>query len=123
VVISLMLLFAVWCFASRTTSSLLRLETNRVLQQARDQGAMNALAQALQLLQYGAPSNPNDPGQTVFTYGVTVTLPNTSGGCTSADYTVVYTAQPDVSAYRWEVQVSPGASSVPLPSISSSIQW
>ena len=45
VLIFLILLFALWSAVYRTTSSLLRIETNRVLQQTRDQGAMNALAQ------------------------------------------------------------------------------
>jgi hypothetical protein len=123
VLISLMLLFALWCFVARTTSSLLRIETNRVLQQTRDQGAMNALAQAIQLLQYSKPSDPDNPGRTVFTYDVSVPVQNTSGGCTSTDYTVIYTARPDLGQFRWEVQVSPGSSSVPLPSIGASPQW
>ena len=78
----------------RTTSSLLRIETNRVLQQTRDQGAMNALAQAIQLLEYSTPSDSSNPSRTVFTYDVSVTVQNTSGGCTATDYTVVYTAGP-----------------------------
>ena len=123
VVVALMLLFALWCFVARTTSSLLRIETNRVLQETRDQGAMNALAQAIQLLQYSTPSDSNNPGRTVFTYDVSVPVQNTSGGCTSTDYTVVYTARPDLGPYRWQVQVSPGTSSVPLPSIGASPQW
>jgi hypothetical protein len=123
VVVTLMLLFAMWCFVARTTSSLVRIETNRVLQQTRDQGAMNALAQAIQLLQYSAPSDPDNPGRTVFTYDVSVPVQNTSGGCTSTDYTVIYTARPDLGPIRWEVQVSPGSSSVPLPSIGASPQW
>jgi hypothetical protein len=100
-----------------------RIETNRVLQQTRDQGAMNALAQAIQLLQYSAPSDPDNPGRTVFTYDVSVPVQNPSGGCTSTDYTVIYTARPDLGPIRWEVQVSPGSSSVPLPSIGASPQW
>jgi hypothetical protein len=123
VVISLLLLFAMWCFVSRTTSSLLRVETNRVLQQTRDQGTMNALGRAIQLLQYSKPSNSNNPSRTVFTYDVSVSLPNTSGGCTSTDYTVVYTARPDLGPQRWEIQVSPGTSSVPLPNIGDNPQW
>ena len=123
VVISLMLLFALWCFVARTTSSLVRIETNRVLQQTRDQGAMNALAQAIQLLQYSKPSDPGNPNRTVFTYDVSVPVQNTSGGCTSTDYTVIYTARPDLGPSRWQVQVSPGSSSVPLPSIGASPQW
>jgi hypothetical protein len=123
VMISLMLLFALWCFVSRTTSSLLRVETNRVLQQTRDQGAMNALGRAIQLLQYSKPSDSKNPGRTVFTYDVSVTLPNTSGGCTPADYTVIYTARPDLGPQRWEIQVSPGTSSVPLPNVGDNPQW
>jgi Tfp pilus assembly protein PilV len=123
VLISLMLLFALWCFVARTTSSLLRIETNRVLQQTRDQGAMNALAQAIQLLQYSTPTDPNNPGRTVFTYDVSVPVQNTTGGCTSTDYTVIYTARPDLGPIRWQVQVSPGSSPVSLPSIGANPQW
>ncbi len=123
VVVTLMLLFAMWCFVARTTSSLVRIETNRVLQETRDQGAMNALAQAIQLLQYSAPSDPDNPNRTVFAYDVSVPVQNTSGGCTSTDYTVIYTARRDLGPSRWQVQVSPGSSSVPLPSIGASPQW
>ena len=123
VLISLMLLFALWSYVSRTTSSLLRVETNRVLQQTRDQGAMNALARAIQLLQYSKPSDSNNNGRTIFTYGVTLDLPNTVGGSTPTDFTVVYTARPDLGPQRWEIQVSPGSSSVPLPNVGDSPQW
>ena len=123
VLIGMMLLFALWCFVARTTSSLLRIETNRVLQETRDQGAMNALAQAIQLLQYSTPTDPNHPSRTVFTYDVSVPVQNTSGGCTPTDYTVIYTARPDLGPFRWEVQVSQGSTSVPLPSIGANPQW
>jgi hypothetical protein len=122
-VIFLILLFALWSAVYRTTSSVLRIETNRVLRQTRDQGAMNVLARAIQLLQYSKPSDPNNPGRTVFTYDVSVSVPNTSGGCTPTDFTVVYTARPDLGPQRWEIQVSPGSSSVPLPKIGDSPQW
>lgn len=122
VVISLMLLFAVACFASRTTSSLLRVETNRVLQQTRDQGAMNAMAQALQLLQYGSPPQTTSP-PTPYLYGVTINLPNTGGGCTPTDYTILYTYRPDLGPERWEVQVSQGTASTALPPIGDTIDW
>jgi hypothetical protein len=122
VLITLMMLFLLWSYASRTTSSLLRVETGRVLQQTRDQGAMNALAQAIQLLEYSTPSNS---GRTVFTYGVSVSVPSTGsgGGCTTSSYVVVYTARPDLGPKRWEVQVSPGSCSTPLPSIGANPQW
>ena len=42
VMVTLMLLSALWAAVSRTTSGLLRIETSRVLQQTRDQAAMNA---------------------------------------------------------------------------------
>ncbi|MFI5454622.1 MAG: hypothetical protein ACHRXM_04150 [Isosphaerales bacterium] len=123
VLIFLILLFALWSTVYRTTSSLLRIETNRVLQQTRDQGAMNTLARAIQLLQYSKP-NPN---RSQFTYGVTVSVPNTDGSCGTAtrDYTVVYTAAPtSQNPNRWQVQVSPGTySGFPLPQISSNILW
>jgi Tfp pilus assembly protein PilX len=123
VLIALVLLLLLWGFVRRTTSSLVRIETNRVLQQTRDQGAMNALAQAIQLLQYSAPSDPNNPGRTVFTYNVSVPVQNSGGGCTSTNYTVVYTARPDLGPIRWQVQVSPGSSPLSLPSISANPSW
>jgi hypothetical protein len=125
VVITLMMLFRLWSYALRTTSSLLRIETSRVLQQTRDQGAMNALAQAMQLLGYSAPYDPTNPNRTVFTYGISVSVPNTGqgGGCTTSSFTVVYTARPDLGPLRWQVQVSPGSSLTPLPSIGASPQW
>jgi len=123
VLIFLILLFALWSTVYRTTSSVLRIETNRVLQQTRDQGAMNALAQAIQLLQYSTPK----PSRPQFTYGVTVSVPNADGSCGTAtlDYTVVYTAAPTTQdPNRWQVQVSPGTyTGFPLPQISSNIQW
>ncbi len=123
VLVTVMLLFAIWSFAMRTTSGLVRIETNRVLQQARDQGAMNALARALQLLQYSTPRDSNNPSRTVFTYGITLSIQGPSGACTTADYTITYTARPDLGPQRWEVQVSPGSSPVPLPNIGDSPQW
>jgi Tfp pilus assembly protein PilX len=123
VFIFLVLLFALWSSVYRTTSSLLRIETNRVLQQTRDQGAMNALAQAVQLLQYSTPSDSSDPERTQYTYGVQVTVTSASGTCTPTDYTVVYTSRPDLGPLRWEVQVSAGYYSVPLPSPGASPQW
>lgn len=123
VLISLMLLFALWSYVTRTTGSLLRVETNRVLQQTRDQGAMNALGQAIQLLQYSKPYDPTNPTRTVFTYYVIINLPNTSGGSTPTDYTIIYTARPDLGPQRWEVQVSPGSCSMGLPAIGATPQW
>ena len=73
---------------------LVRIETNRVLQQVRDQGAMNALARAIQLLQYSKPSDTNNPGRRMFTYAVTLSTQDPSGACTSSAYTVIYTARP-----------------------------
>ncbi len=123
VFIFLILLFALWSVVYRTTSSRLRIETCRVLQQIRDQGAMNALAQAVQLLQYSTPSDSSNPGRTQYTYGVQVSVTSVSGTCTTADYTVVYTARPDLGPVRWEVQVSAGSYGVPLPSPGASPQW
>jgi Tfp pilus assembly protein PilX len=123
VLIFLILLFALWSAVYRTTSSRLRIETNRVLQQTRDQGAMNALAQAVQLLQYSTPSDSSDPGRTQYTYGVQVTVTSVSGTCTTSDYTVVYTAPPNKYPSSWEVQVSPGYCSVPLPSPGNPTLW
>ena len=45
---------------------------------------MNAMAQALQFLQYSTPSDSSNPGRTLFIYGVTMTVPHTTGGCTTA---------------------------------------
>jgi Tfp pilus assembly protein PilX len=125
VLIAIIMLFLLWSYVTRTTSSLLRIETNRLLQETRDQGAMNALAQAIQLLEYSTPSDPNNPSRTAFTYGVSVSVASTgtSGGCTTSSYTVVYTARPDLGPKRWQVQVTPGSSSTPLPSIGASPQW
>jgi Tfp pilus assembly protein PilX len=123
VLIFLILLFALWSTVYRSSSSLLRIETNRVLQQTRDQGTMNAMAQAVQLLQYSTPSDPSNPSRTQFTYGVTVTVPSTTGSCTSASYTVQFSPVPAQGPYRWQVQVSPGSYSVPLPNPGASPQW
>ena len=108
VLIFLILLFALWSTVYRSTSSLLRIETNRVLQQSRDQGTMNAMAQALQLLQYSTPSDSSNPGRTTFVYGVTMTVPATTGGCTTASYTV---------------QFSPVPAQGPIPLASSGDSW
>ncbi len=123
VLIFLILLFALWSAASRTSSSLLRIETNQVLQETRDQGAMNALAQAVQLLQYSTPSDSSDPERTQYTYGVQVTVTSASGACTTSDYTIVYTAPPNKYPSSWEIQVSAGYYSVPLPTPGASPQW
>jgi hypothetical protein len=123
VLIFLILLFALWSMVYRTTANLLRIETSRVLQQTRDQGAMNALAQALQLLQYSRPADSSNPGRTQFTYGVALTVTDTSGACTTSNFTIVYTARPDLGADRWQVQVSTGSSSVPLPAPGATPQW
>jgi hypothetical protein len=123
VLIFLILLFALWSTVYRSTSSLLRIETNRVLQQSRDQGTLNAMAQALQLLQYSTPSDSSNPGRTLFVYGVTVTVPTTTGTCTTASYTVQFSPVPTQGPYRWQVQVSPGTYIVPLPTPGAVPQW
>jgi hypothetical protein len=99
VLVFLILMFALWGTVYRTTSSLLRIETNRISQQTRDQGAMNALAQAVQLLQYGKP--PTNLGRTQYTYAVAVMVPLVPlpdpppvPPCVTLDYTVVYTYSP-----------------------------
>lgn len=125
----MILMFALWGAVYRTTSGVLRIETNRVSQQTRDQGAMNALAQAVQLLQYGKP--PTNSGRTQYTYNVTVTVPLVPlpspppvPPCVTLDYTVVYTYSPVSGSpgdpNRWQVQVSPGSSPNPLPPIPTS---
>ena len=119
----LILMFALWSTVYRVTSSLLRIETNRVLQQSRDQGAMNALAQAVQLLQYSTPSDPTNPTRSLFIYGVTVTTTSPTGACESAAYTVQFTPAPEQGANCWQVQVSQGTSSVPLPALGAIPQW
>lgn len=119
VLITLLLLFALWSFTARTTSSLLRIETGRVLQQSRDQGPMNAMAQALQLLQYGAPPD----NTTTYTYQVTVAVQGPSGGCTSTTYAVVYKPRTDLGPYRWQISVSPGTASKALPMPGATPQW
>jgi hypothetical protein len=119
----MILLCALWSTVYRATSSLLRIETNRVMQQTRDQGAMNALAQAIQLLQYSKPFDSTNPSRTQFVYGVTLTVQSASGSCTTANFTVQYTAMPQLGPFRWQVQVSPGAYPVPLPAPGASPQW
>ncbi len=119
VLITLVLLFAVWSFTARTTSSLLRIETRRVLQQTRDQGPINAIAQALQLLQLGAP-----PDNTMtYTYQVSASSQSSAGSCTSATYVVVFTPRTDLGPYRWQVAVSPGTTSKVLPAPGANPQW
>ena len=115
VLIFLILLFALWSAVYRSTSSLLRIETNRVLQQSRDEGAMTALAQALQLLQYAKPQDSTNPSRTQFIYGVNVNTLSSSGSCVAASYTVQFTAMPLQGPNRWQVQVTPGSYVVPLP--------
>jgi hypothetical protein len=114
VLISLMLLVGLWCFVVHTTSSLLRVETVRSMRATRDQGAMNAMAWALELLQYGTPSDPNNPDSVTFTYYVTLNVPGTSPitgtNTTPAYYMVVYTCLSpgsDTNPPQWQVQVSP----------------
>ena len=110
VLIFVILLFALWSAVYRSTSSLLRIETNRVLQQSRDEGAMTALAQALQLLQYAKPQDSTNPSRTQFIYGVN-------------GYTVQFTAMPLQGPNRWQVQVAPGSYVPALPKPGASPQW
>jgi hypothetical protein len=123
VLVFLILIFALWSTVYRSTSSLLFIETNRVMQQSRDQGAMNALAQALQLLQYAKPSDSSNPNRTQFVYGVTLTMLDQTGACTTADYTVQFSAAPQQGPNCWQVQVTPGTCSVPLPNPGAIPQW
>jgi Tfp pilus assembly protein PilX len=123
VLIFLMLLWGLWSTVYRTTSSALRIETGRVMQQTRDQGAMNALAQAIQLLQYSTPTDAMNPSRTQFTYGIAITVTDVSGACDTANFTVQYTSMPAQGPDRWQVQVYPGSYSVPLPSIGAIPQW
>jgi Tfp pilus assembly protein PilW len=123
VLIFLILIFALWSTVYRSSSSLLRIETNRVLQQTRDQGAMNALAQAIQLLQYSTPSNSSNPGRTQFIYGVTVTVQDPSGGSSTAEYTVQFSPAPAQGTNCWQVQIEQGSYSVPLPLPGAIPQW
>jgi hypothetical protein len=133
VLIFLILMLALWGTVYRTTSSVLRVETNCVSQQSLDPGALNALAQAVQLLQYVTLSVPNPPSGTQYIYDVNVTVPifpvpaPPLSPCGSEDFTVVYTYSPIAGVggdlNRWQVQVSPGTYNVPLPQISSTIPW
>jgi len=123
VLIFLILLFALWSAIYRTTSSLIRIETNRVNQQTRDQGAMNALGQAIQLLQYSAPYDTTNPNRTQFTYGVQLTVTGPTGFCQTSNFTVQYIAAPARGSNCWQVQVSPGTYSVSLPSPGANPQW
>ena len=123
VLIFLILLFALWSTVYRSSSSLLRIETNRVLQQSRDQGAMNALAQAIQLLQYSMPNDPSNPNRSQFTYGVTVSIQDPNGAPDTASYTVQFTAAPQQGTNCWQVQVTQGSYNVPLPLPGAIPQW
>lgn len=126
VLITLILLFTLWSFVYRTTSSVVRIETNRLQKQTSDQGAMNALSQALQLLQYNTPSDPSNPESTAFTYYVTLNLPDTSSlasNTTTVHYSVVYTLVQATNPQQWQVQVTqvPEGSVNPATSLPSSI--
>jgi Tfp pilus assembly protein PilX len=123
VLVFLILMFALWSTVYRVTSTLLRIETNRVLQQGRDQGAMNALAQAVQLLQYSTPSDPNNPNRAQFIYGVSVTTQTPTGGCEPAAYTVQFSPAPQQGTNCWQVQVTQGTYIVPLPAPGAIPQW
>jgi hypothetical protein len=123
VLVFLILIFALWSTVYRSTSSLLRIETNRVLLQSRDQGAMTALAQALQLLQYARPSDSSNPNRAQFIYGVTMTMQDAAGACVTTDYTVQFSAVPQQGPNRWQVQVTQGTCSVPLPTPGATPQW
>jgi Tfp pilus assembly protein PilX len=123
VLIVLMLLFALWSTAYRTTSSVLRIETNRLQQQVRDQGAMNALGLAIRLLQYSTPSDPNNPSRTSFVYGVQVNVMDAAGNCVATDYTVEYDSEASQAPNQWKVHVYPGFFPVPLPKPGDNPQW
>lgn len=114
VLLTLILLFGLWTFVIRSTSSLVRIETTRSMRQASDQGAMNALAQAVQLLQYGYPSDSQNPSSQTFTYYVTPTIPNASPiantTTTQVAYMVVYTWLNQANQ-TWQIQVTPVAES------------
>jgi Tfp pilus assembly protein PilX len=123
VLIFLILLFALWSTVYRSTSSVLRIETNRALQQTRDQGAMNALGQALQLLQYSTPSNSSN--QFVYYVKVCVTELGATDPCTIPTYyTVQFTQEPQHGPNRWKVQVNPGNNATfPLPDPVGNVLW
>lgn len=132
VLLMLILLFGLWTFVIRSTSSLLRIETTRSLRQSRDQGVMNALAQAVRLLQYGYPSDSQNPSSLIFTYYVTTMIPIsgaspiTSADTKEASYKVVYTWV-DQANQIWQIRVT-SADSVDstkmLPTVvTPSIAW
>jgi Tfp pilus assembly protein PilX len=123
VLIFLILLVGIWSVVCFSSSSLLLIETVRVMQQTRDQGPMNALAQAVQLLQYSTPSDPSNPSRTTFTYGVTLTTSGTSGTCSTSSYIVEFTPAPSQGTNCWQVQVTPGTYSTPLPTAGAIPQW
>jgi ABC-type transport system involved in multi-copper enzyme maturation permease subunit len=123
VVIFLILLVAIWSTVCFSSSSLLLIETVRVMQQSRDQGPMNVLAQAVQLLQYSTPSDSSNPSRSTFTYGVTVTVSGTNGSCSTNSYVVEFSPAPSQGTNCWQVQVSPGTYSTPLPLPGAVPQW
>jgi hypothetical protein len=99
VVIYLFLLFALWGTVYHATSSLLRIETERLNRKARDEGAMQALARAVRLLEFGRP-----PGSK--TYGVMAS---------GVPFTVRYDPAPDKGPNVWRVRAYSGAYGTPLP--------
>jgi hypothetical protein len=123
VLIFLILLFALWGMVHRTTSSLLRIETNRVMHDIRNQGAMNVLARALQLLQYSQPSDRKNPYRTQFAYGAEVSTTTAMGTCEIRAFTVEFVSERELGPKRWEVHVYPGQSRTPLPMPGATPQW
>ncbi len=86
-------------------------------------GPDERFAQAVQLLQYSTPSDSSNPSRTTFTYGVTVTTLSTSGTCSTSDYTVEFSPAPSQGTNCWQVQVTPGTYSTPLPAAGAVPQW
>jgi hypothetical protein len=84
---------------------MLRVQTSLAVQQTRDQGAMNALAQAVQLLQYGNP-RLTYPQNSIFTYQASIDQPDTSGNCVANPYVVIFTFQ---GSNQWQIEVYPGS--------------
>lgn len=123
VLIYLMLLFALWSTVYRSSASLLRIESARLLNNNRNEGAVNALAKAVRLLEYSKPSDPSHPARTHFEYGIQVMVPNALGQCEPRDFVVEFDPEPDQGPKRWKVHLFPGTSSVALPNPGDSPQW
>jgi hypothetical protein len=93
VIVFLALMLALVAVCQRELATVLRLKRARALVEQRDQGAVHALARALQLLETGLP--PGDP------YVCATNLDTPIG---TRSYTVTYTS---AGTDQWHVEAAP----------------